>query len=207
MSTCPKGHSSSTDDYCDECGAPMPDTPSSTEYGTLPATAGTHEGAARCPAPGCGEPRVGRFCEACGHDFVRSDRGAWAVVVHTDRRRRGKHALVTGGWRTLLSAPAAQRRFTLAGSRIVIGRQSRSRGIMPDIDLSGWRADPYVSHVHAYLVAQPNGTWSVVDRGSANGTTLNEATDRLAPEKEFPLRDGDRIHLGAWTTIVIYYED
>ncbi|HJZ07033.1 MAG TPA: FHA domain-containing protein, partial [Trebonia sp.] len=54
---------------------------------------------------------------------------------------------------------------------------------------------------HALLVAGPDGTWSVVDPGSENGTLLNGNT--IPANQAVALHDGDRIHLGAWTALTI----
>jgi predicted component of type VI protein secretion system len=46
---------------------------------------------------------------------------------------------------------------------------------------------------------------TVTDLGSTNGTSLNGSDDRLTEGEEIPLADGDRIHVGAWTTITIVH--
>ncbi|MEK8170834.1 FHA domain-containing protein [Streptomyces sp. M19] len=63
--------------------------------------------------------------------------------------------------------------------------------------------DPGVSHQHAVLVQQPDGSWAVVDQDSTNGTTINLAEDPIQPFVPVPLQDGDRVHVGAWTTITV----
>jgi pSer/pThr/pTyr-binding forkhead associated (FHA) protein len=95
-----------------------------------------------------------------------------------------------------------ERRFTFAQSPIRIGRASASRGIAPEIDLTGPPLDPAVSHLHAQLLRHQEG-WVVVDLGSANGTRLNDSEEPLEAETEIPVHRGDRIHLGVWTTITI----
>jgi hypothetical protein len=95
-----------------------------------------------------------------------------------------------------------ERRFTFAQSPIRIGRASASRGIAPEIDLTGPPLDPAVSHLHAQLLRHEEG-WVVVDLGSANGTRLNDSDEPLEAETEIPVHRGDRIHLGVWTTITI----
>ncbi len=95
-----------------------------------------------------------------------------------------------------------ERRFTFAQSPIRIGRASASRGIAPEIDLTGPPLDPAVSHLHAQLLRHEEG-WVVVDLGSANGTRLNDSEEPLEAETEIPVHRGDRIHLGVWTTITI----
>jgi pSer/pThr/pTyr-binding forkhead associated (FHA) protein len=82
-----------------------------------------------------------------------------------------------------------------------IGRRSPSRGLEPEIDLSGPPADPGVSHLHAVLIADEDGGWTVFDPGSANGTQVNGR--EMAPGSRVRLRDGDRISLGAWTVLTI----
>jgi pSer/pThr/pTyr-binding forkhead associated (FHA) protein len=95
----------------------------------------------------------------------------------------------------------AERRFPLSGTEVRIGRRSVSRGITPEIDLTGPPTDPGVSRLHAALIARSDGSWSVVDSGSPNGTLVNGSD--IQPGKPVPLRDGDSIYLGAWTMITI----
>ena len=76
-----------------------------------------------------------------------------------------------------------------------------SRHSEPEIDLTGPPADPGVSRLHAVLIAGPDRNWSVVDAGSDNGIVVNGKD--VPPGEAVPLRDGDRIHLGAWTVITI----
>ncbi|MGH3899312.1 MAG: FHA domain-containing protein [Pseudonocardiaceae bacterium] len=85
-----------------------------------------------------------------------------------------------------------------------IGRRSISRGIAPEIDLAFPPVDPGVSREHARLLAQPDGSWVLVDDGSTNGTYLNGDTKRLPAKAPVPLADGDRVHLGVWTTITLH---
>ena len=47
------------------------------------------------------------------------------------------------------------------------------------------------------------GSWGVLDPGSANGTLLNGR--EIAVGDLIPLRDGDRINLGAWTAITVLH--
>lgn len=98
-------------------------------------------------------------------------------------------------------AQVPERRFRLSGTEVRIGRRSVSRRIEPEIDLTGPPTDPGVSRLHAVLVAGPDQSWSVVDPGSPNGIMVNGKD--VPPGETVPLRDGDRIHLGAWTVITI----
>jgi pSer/pThr/pTyr-binding forkhead associated (FHA) protein len=93
------------------------------------------------------------------------------------------------------------RRFQLTGTEIQVGRRSPSRGLDPQIDLTGPPLDPGVSRLHAVLIATPDGGWAVLDPGSANGTQVNGAD--IPAGVRVPLHDGDRICLGAWTVITV----
>ena len=97
----------------------------------------------------------------------------------------------------------SERRFALGGDRVRIGRASTSRGIVVEIDLTGPPLDPAVSHLHAQLLRAQDGTWSVVDLNSANGTRINGAEDPIPAETEVPVKAGDRIHVGVWTTLTL----
>ena len=94
-----------------------------------------------------------------------------------------------------------ERRFRLTGPEMRVGRHSASRGLEPEIDLTGPPTDPGVSRLHAVLIAEPDGSWVVLDPGSENGTLVNGS--EIAAGVRVPLHDGDRIHLGAWTVITI----
>ena len=96
----------------------------------------------------------------------------------------------------------SQRRFELKGPEMRIGRRSVSRRLEPEIDLAGPPTDPGISHLHAVLIPQDDGTWSVLDAGSSNGTSVNGR--EIESGQPVPLHDGDRICLGAWTTLTIH---
>jgi hypothetical protein len=209
MPTCPKGHTSVATDYCDECGAPM-----EANAAPAPVVAETPPPEA-CPE--CSSPRDGRFCEVCGHDFlsvtgpstVEPAPAAAAVigrvVVTADRAYYDRMRATAGEDAEDVPFPAfcPERRFALDGGQVLIGRRSRSRGIEPAIDLTGPPEDAGVSHSHALLVADADGAWSVVDLDSANGTYLNDSTDPLPANQPAKLAVGDRVHLGAWTTLTV----
>ena len=212
MATCPKGHTSVATDYCDECGASMTAPPVSTsEAPPAPDPTVTSE-----PCPECSTPRDGRFCEVCGHDFNAVPGSspvsetpaaaviatAWRVVVTADRAYYDRMQSASEGDQVPFPQFCPERKFTLEGSEVLIGRRSRSRGIEPGVDLTGPPEDAGVSHSHALLVATPDG-WSVVDLDSANGTYVNEEATPIEANKPVPLAAGDRVHVGAWTTLTL----
>ena len=255
MATCPSGHESASDDYCDVCGA-LIGTGVLTHFDQAPASApaqapaGVSQAEGACPR--CGSPQVGQFCESCGFDFNTARAGAaqaaqaapslltapppqaappslvpqaqaqaqapapapaavpapaaptaatWTVVVTADRTYYDSIQDAGGPDAAAIGFPGycPERLFRLAGAEVRVGRRSESRGIHPEIDLTGPPADPGVSRLHVVLVAAPDGTWSVVDPGSANGTLVNGA--EIPAGEAVPLHDGDVIHLGAWTAL------
>ena len=125
----------------------------------------------------------------------------WTAVVTADRAYFDAIQAAGGPDAAGIAFPAyfPQRRFRLAGTEVRIGRHSASSGIDPEIDLSVPPADPGVSRLHAVLLKAPDGTWSVVDPGSANGTAVNGS--EIPRGQAVPLREGDQIHLGAWTQL------
>jgi hypothetical protein len=269
VATCPSGHQSASDDFCDVCGVLIGAAPSLAPDAVPAASAWTGTGAAAGPGvnptgtglvpgepcPRCGVMRAGQFCESCGYDFtlvgqdtygpdahplappppapppqmppspplappgpllpgpgpqappsapVRAAAAAgaeWTAVVSADRAYYDAVQAAGGPDAAGIAFPAyfPQRRFRLAGTEVRIGRHSSSSGIDPEIDLSVPPADPGVSRLHAVLLKSPDGTWSVIDPGSANGTAVNGS--EIPQGQPVPLRDGDRIHLGAWTEL------
>jgi hypothetical protein len=129
----------------------------------------------------------------------------WTALIHADAAYYEAVRAQEGPDAAVLAFPpyCPERRVALTGRHVRIGRRSVSQGTVPEIDLSAPPEDPGVSHTHAVLIARPDGGWSLVDPGSTNGTTVNGGTDPIAVNTEIPLADGDRIHVGAWTTITV----
>jgi serine/threonine protein kinase len=129
--------------------------------------------------------------------------GAWTAVVTADRSYYD--SVQAEGTPDAASIsfpdPYPPRRIRLSGTEARIGRRSASRRVEPEIDLRGPPTDPGVSRLHARLIAGPDGNWSVMDLGSISGTLVNGS--EIAQGEAVPLREGDRINLGAWTMITM----
>jgi FHA domain-containing protein len=173
------------------------------------------------PCPACGNPHPGtdRYCEACGYDFAADGRGdsdplaslrqspgeqgvpnRWEATVVADRA----HYERVGTKDAAFPPHCPERRFLLEGAQVRIGRRSASRGVYPEIDLSGAPVDVAISHLQAVLIRQPGGTFDLIDPGSMNGTTLNDNAAPIAVDEPVHVNDGDEIHIGAWTTITVH---
>lgn len=225
MATCPAGHESTDLEFCDVCGREMNATPS---VATSPKPEPVAPAGGTCPS--CGAPLDGRFCEACGHDSLAvpavpaspqpvpepppaaapsvaspTQSPAWTATVSADRAYYNTVMALGGPDAASITFPqfCPDRYFPLRGKEISIGRRSASRGIEPGIDLTGPPEDPGVSHLHAMLLVDSDGKLSIVDLGSSNGTTVNDSTSPLPANVPHPLSAGDRVHIGAWTTITV----
>lgn len=214
--TCPNGHASATADYCDQCGAKIEGSDAGAAAGTLQAEldpALPAVPAAAEPCPHCGAPRGAedRFCEGCGHSFATgtvlqapgppplNTPHEWEALVTTDQpyfERMGAKGIdfPTHAW---------ERRFALDRGELRIGRSSSSADSRPQIDIPGAGEDPAVSRLHASFIRQDDGSYAVVDQGSTNGTSINEDSAPITANVPVTLADGDRVHLGAWTTITL----
>jgi pSer/pThr/pTyr-binding forkhead associated (FHA) protein len=128
----------------------------------------------------------------------------WTAVVGADRAYYDHVQALTGPEGAAVAFPSycAERRFQLVGNQMRIGRRSVTRGLAPEIDLTGPPADPGISRLHAVLIATPDGNWAVLDPGSANGTLVNGT--EIGTDDQVALHDGDRINLGAWTAITVH---
>ncbi|URN16109.1 FHA domain-containing protein, partial [Streptomyces sudanensis] len=129
----------------------------------------------------------------------------WTLVVRPDHEYFTAMMRRSGPEAANLNPPAyaPERRVPLTGQQVTVGRRRPSTGESPDIDLSVPPEDPGVSHRHAVFLRQPDGSWAVVDQSSTNGTTLNGSDEPIQPYVPVPLQDGDRVHVGAWTTITV----
>jgi hypothetical protein len=123
----------------------------------------------------------------------------WTAQLGSDRAYYDRMRSVRGlhGGDIAFPDRTVERRIALTGQQLRIGRRSASADLNPEIDT----ADPGVSRLHAVLIAVQDGSWAVLDSGSANGTYLNGR--RIAKGDLITLREGDLITLGAWTAITI----
>jgi hypothetical protein len=224
--TCPHCGADKTGMFCEVCGydyaSGRPNVSVAAPLGspTAPAASAT-PAAPAAPAqptqPGLGAAYVGtasatNVVGAAGATSAVAEQAAspaaataagWTAIVTADRAYFDSVIAASGPDAASIEFPiyCPERRFTLSGQEMRIGRRSTSRGLEPEIDLTGPPTDPGISHLHAVLVAQPDGTWSVLDPGSSNGTQVN-GTD-VASGVPVPLHPGDRVSLGAWTVLTI----
>ncbi|MFF5077873.1 FHA domain-containing protein [Actinoplanes sp. NPDC000266] len=210
---CPKGHASETGDFCDTCGAKIAFEAAPAPSATIDLASAPVPPAGGTPCPNCGTPRAGtsRFCEDCGYDHSTGRVPAltepaaeaapaqgWTATIEADRKYFEENA-IDG---IEFPATPTSRLITLPPPQIRIGRKSSSKGTHPEVDLSD--DDPGVSHSHALLTLSVDGVWLVSDLGSTNGTYINDEQTPLTAGDSRALKDGDRVHVGAWTTLTLH---
>jgi O-antigen/teichoic acid export membrane protein len=178
----------------------QPSFPSATLFPPVPAVShAPPSGPADPPVPPDPSASPGRSAAP-----TSSASTTWTVVVDSDRTYYDRiwTTRALSGLPVAFPARGNQRRFVLIGNQMLIGRRSTASAVEPEIDLAAPPADPAVSRLHAFLIAAPDGTWAVLDPGSANGTLLNGR--KIAIGNLLPLHEGDRINLGAWTVITVH---
>jgi hypothetical protein len=174
-----------------------------------------------CPNCGTANAADALFCEACGYDFTTGTMPRKGEHASTPDAAPGNvspplddtwvaELWIDPQWYAEQSSPdplpsaGPPTVVPLRNTSLLIGRESKSRDIHPDVDCG---ADNGVSRRHAQLTT--DGTrWWVEDLGSSNGTFVAGAVDPL-PKK--PIDVGvkhevgadDRIYVGSWTRIVI----
>ncbi len=219
MTTCPAGHQSGTDDYCDVCGLAIAAATTTPAASATPSLACANCGTAHEPAD--------VFCEVCGLDFTtgqlpaappppspaspsasaatatpQASSGApWIVTIEVDKAFFDTNATETPDSAIALPADRGPRDISVQGDEALVGRRSNS-GVYPEIDLTGATDDPGVSRRHARL-RRTASAFEVVDEGSTNGTRVNGAADAIPPSQPVPLADGGYVHVGAWTRLTV----
>lgn len=152
------------------------------------------------------------FCSECGMQLVYADpretqaisRDAVSSDLQTAPRlpvgleaQRGRLAihLVESG---ILIPLENKDEFTL-------GRVSAGQPVMPDVDLSAYRAyETGVSRLHAVVRLQGEKL-TIMDLGSSNGTYVNGA--RVLPNTELRISSGDLIALGKLRFQLVFLPD
>ena len=191
MIICPSCKEEIEDDscYCDQCGKAL----------------------AYCER--CGRVGIGRRCTSCGGMMLLADelkqsqdsshpsmsvsmrqmsmrgnmsmRGGMSVRATTTSQRGGIPGTPTLGGGGI---PQLQLFNDSLGIRIV-GINGAIIGRKQGPYVHFFRSQSYVSGTHAQLLFRPESGWCIADRGSSNGTKLND--HRLQPDVEMSIKNGD----------------
>lgn len=221
---CPAGHDSEWDDYCSVCGATLsadPDTPVGGADGPGSGGAG-----GQCKNCGAAHRPEDVFCESCGFDFATEtlpggqettpaavhgagDGGSGApsasaatVVVSADRAWF-EQAVASDELEFPTPVPETVS-ISLPGHKALIGRQSQSRGVFPEIDVAAATGDPAASSRHALIERTGDDTWTITDVGSTNGTMVGaDLASAVELQPGVPVAFGPQTSawIGAWTRV------
>ena len=209
---CPRGHQSQATDYCDQCGALIvAGCRAGADRGrgatSLPGRRGGRHLAGRAPGavPRLRRRALGRrpLLRELRLRLPRSAAGAvgWEAIVTADRAQFDRLA-VAG-----VSFPAdyAERRFALHDGENRIGRSRGHPDERRPRDRPGGGAGRpgRLPPARRCSSAARDGGIVVRDLGSTNGTMVNDDPAPIAPHTAIPLADGDRVRVGAWTTITV----
>ncbi len=144
------------------------------------------------------------FCNECGAQLIGVD-GSLTPAVQTgptnplkDKPNRPKSSPLppppVGNSISLHILDAGQILPLSGREEFTLGRSSEGQSILPDIDLSSYRAyEKGVSRLHA-SIKSGGGQVIVTDLGSVNGTRVNGK--KIMPNQPQPLNHGDILTLG-----------
>ncbi len=230
MATCPNGHDSTWDDYCSSCGAAMggaagaeaqaatgaPEAnagagcPNCAETFAPTAVfcencgydflAGSMPGALSDPDPTIAGPAAALDDSATpASDPASGAPTRWELVVSIDRAYFDR--MSAEGQLDFPDPLPDATTVDLSLQKALLGRRSESRGVFPEIDVLALTGDPAVSTRHAMLERQSDGTYTITDLSSTNGTYLGDADTAVTAGVSTPLGTGDTVYLGAWTKV------
>jgi len=157
----------------------------------------------RCPNCGQEEPEGTVFCSQCGTQLTGTDTLV-TQTIHTNGMNIESLQPVPavqrvaypqlGSWMTLQLIESGRFIPLLEKDEFTLGRISEGQPIMPDIDLSPYRAyENGVSRLHA-IIKRRNEKAFIMDLDSSNGVYVNGI--KLTPNEEYPLKHGDIVSLG-----------
>ena len=198
--------------FCESCGydfvtGSMPpaagDGPAATSAAgsdTTGADSGTVGADQSGDADGDGQPtanRVPSLVDEASNDIAR-------VVIKVAPDPSFFEAMVTEGEVNLPDPLPPEQELELFGNELHVGRTSESRGIHPNVDVEALTGDPAVSTRHAVLRVANDGTHTVTDVGSTNGTFIDDfGGDPITQGIPITLNENSIIYLGAWTKLTV----
>src|SRR5215211_8613745 len=141
------------------------------------------------------------FCEECGAQLAGDDLINQAITDKqitkelSKKAPRPETATLAKGWISLHLMDSGKVLPLTSKNEFILGRLTDDSPILPDIDLTPYRASASgVSRLHAVVKRKENKVM-VMDLSSSNGTYINGR--RIPPDVEETLRHGDIITLGA----------
>ncbi|MBI2704684.1 MAG: FHA domain-containing protein [Actinobacteria bacterium] len=149
------------------------------------------------PMKGAEPPAAAAGAETVEREPVAA--AAWEATVQSDASWYAKFCETwksTHGAECPVAFPGELERVEpVEGPVVVIGRHATG------IDLALDPNDAAVSHRHASLIRQPDGTYALTDLDSSNGTYIDDKP--VAKGQTAMMSDGDSFTVGAFTRITL----
>jgi hypothetical protein len=141
------------------------------------------------------------FCSNCGTQLVGQERQRTQAIKESDIPEEIKKPEIVpplqskiGSLLALHILDAGQILPLTDRKELTIGRISEGQTILPDIDLTPYKAyEKGVSRLHV-SIKKTDQDYFVTDLGSVNGTQLNGK--KILPSQPYPLVNGDILALG-----------
>ena len=184
MIICPSCKEEIDDDsyYCDQCGQAL------------------------LYCKNCGRVGIGRRCTSCG--------GMMLLADEFKQRQETSNVSMSVSMRQMSMRGISQRSVSVSQRGGIPGTPTMGGGGLPQLQLFNdslgirivgingavigrkqgpymhfFKTQAYVSGAHAQLLFRPESGWCIADRGSSNGTKLND--HRLQPDVEMSIKNGD----------------
>lgn len=153
-----------------------------------------------CPACGAQNLPGVAFCEDCGASLSETAPtvGAVAVTPPVNYDAVPVVAPVVQSGRPRLIHTSG-REFPMEKDTILLGRRSPVDGIFPEVDLTDYDTDSYISRRHGRITRQAAG-YVYEDLGSSNGSWVNGT--KLQAHVQQPLGEGNSLRLGKTEMVV-----
>lgn len=191
--------------FCESCGYDFV-TGSVPESSDLPPLVDVASGGATGSAPATDTAAVATASESSPVPSIVADSsgGIPRVLIAVSTDADYFAAMVTEGEVHLPDPLPPDQDLELFGTELHIGRTSESRAVHPNIDVEALTGDPAVSTRHAVLRVSNNGTMTITDVGSTNGTFVGGFSgEPITQGVPVELGENGVVHLGAWTKLTI----
>ncbi|MFN8609993.1 MAG: zinc ribbon domain-containing protein [Vulcanimicrobiota bacterium] len=154
-----------------------------------------------CPACGAQNLPGVAFCEDCGASLsdAPASGAATAPPVHYDAAPPVTTAPMTVQSTRPRLVHTSGREFPLEKDTILLGRRSPVDGIFPEVDLTDYDTDSYISRRHGRITRHDSG-FVYEDLGSSNGSWVNG--NKLQAHIQQPLGEGNSLRLGKTEMVV-----
>lgn len=153
-----------------------------------------------CTACGTRNPDDARFCAQCGNRLVQPDAGeSTATIKVRELTETGERQLDPAAAAAVDGLPVGHALLVVqrgpgSGSRFLLDMDVVNAGRHPDSDI--FLDDVTVSRRHAEFRRAEEGSFTVTDAGSLNGTYVNR--DRI---ETVTLKDGDEVQIGKFRLV------